>query len=89
MLSGTRRKATVRLICKALNGLHNNVLLGQIMISNTKSKRVNENIKTHANFHVSFSFGFHYNVLLELITISNIRSERVNENITTLRTCLP
>ena len=81
----------------AFNGLHNNVLLGQIMISNTRSKRVNENIKhfahshnkifIHANFHVSFCFSFHYNVLLELITISNIRSERVNENITTLCTC--
>ena len=32
------------LIGKALNGLHNNVLLGQITISNTRSKRVNENI---------------------------------------------
>ena len=29
-----------RLICKALNGLHNNVLLGQITISNTRNKRV-------------------------------------------------
>ena len=48
----------------------NNVLLGQIMISNTRSKRVNENIKhfaylhnkifIHANFHVSFSFGYHF-----------------------------
>ena len=33
-----------RLIGKALNGLHNNVLLGQITISNTRIKRVNENI---------------------------------------------
>ena len=35
-----------RLIGKALNGLHSNVLLGQITISNTRSKRVNENIAT-------------------------------------------
>ena len=35
-----------RLIGKVLNGLHSNVLLGQIMISNTKSKRFNENIAT-------------------------------------------
>ena len=35
-----------RLIGKALNGLHSNVLLGQITISNTRSKRVNENITT-------------------------------------------
>ena len=35
-----------RLIGKALNGLDSNVLLGQIMISNTRSKRVNENIAT-------------------------------------------
>ena len=79
-----------RLIGKALNGLYGNVLLGQITISNTRSKRVNENIKQfahlhnkifiHANFHFSFSFGIHYNVLLELITISNTRSKRVNEN---------
>ena len=34
-----------RLIGKALNGLHSNVLLGQITISKT-SKRVNENIAT-------------------------------------------
>ena len=87
MLSGTRKKATARLICNALNGLHNNVLLGQIMISNIKSKRVKE--KKHMQIFVSFSFDFHYNVLLELITISDIRSERVNENITTLCTCLP
>ena len=33
-----------RLIGMALNGLHSNVLLGQITISNTRSKRVNENI---------------------------------------------
>ena len=33
-----------RLIGKALNGLHSNVLLGQITISKTRSKRVNENI---------------------------------------------
>ena len=31
----------------ALNGMHNNVLLGQITISNTRSKRVNENITTY------------------------------------------
>ena len=62
-----------RLIGKALNGLHNNVLLGQITITNTRSKRVNENnkvvahttnkISMHANFHIKFyfSFGFqHY-----------------------------
>ena len=30
------------LIGKVLNGLYNNVLLGQITISNTRSKRVNE-----------------------------------------------
>ena len=35
-----------RLIGKALNGLHSNVLLGQLTISNTRSKRVNENIAT-------------------------------------------
>ena len=35
-----------RLIDKALNDLHINVLLGQITISNTRSKRVNENIAT-------------------------------------------
>ena len=35
-----------RLIGKALNGLHSNVLLRQITISNTRSKRVNENITT-------------------------------------------
>ena len=35
-----------RLIGKALNGLHSNVLLGQITIKNTRSKRVNENIAT-------------------------------------------
>ena len=35
-----------RLIGKALNGLHSNVLLGQITISNTRSKRVNEIITT-------------------------------------------
>ena len=63
-----------------LNGLHNNILLGQIMISNTRNKRVNENILYMQFFHVCFSFGFRYNVLLELITISNTRSEMVNEN---------
>ena len=54
------------------------------MISNTRSKRANENIATsctHANFHVFFSFGFHYNALFVLITIRNTRSKRVNENI--------
>ena len=35
-----------RLIGKALNSLHSNVLLGQITISNTRRKRVNENITT-------------------------------------------
>ena len=35
-----------RLIGKALNGLHSNVLLGQITISKTRTKRVNENIAT-------------------------------------------
>ena len=57
------------IIGKALNGLYNNVLLCQIMISNTRSKRVTEHmtnvahttkkISIHANFHVSFSFCFH------------------------------
>ena len=35
-----------RLIGKAPNGLHSNVLLRQITISNTRNKRVNENITT-------------------------------------------
>ena len=35
-----------RLIGKVLNGLHSNVLLGQITISKTRSKRINENIAT-------------------------------------------
>ena len=74
-------------ICKVLNGVHNNVLLGQIMISNSKSKRVNENI-VHISIIKSlymqiFTFvSVSDSVLLELITISNTRSERVNENIT-------
>ena len=40
-----------RLIGNAHNGLHSNVLLGQIMISNTRSKRVNENIATSCTHH--------------------------------------
>ena len=36
-----------RLIGKALNGLHSNVLLGPITISNTRSKRVNAISCTH------------------------------------------
>ena len=90
------REYPVTLIGKALNGLYNNVLLGQKTISNTSSKRVNENIKhfvhlhnkiyIHAIFHFSFSFSFHYIVLLDLITISNTRSKRVNGNITKLCT---
>ena len=78
-----------RLIGKALNGMHNNELLGQITISNTRSKRVNKNVahttnkvSIHANFHICFSFGCHYNALFVLITISNTRSKRLNENIT-------
>ena len=34
-----------RLICKALNGVHNNVLLGQIMINNIRSKRLTKILK--------------------------------------------
>ena len=41
MLNGNRHG---RLICKALIGLHNNVLLGFIIICNKISKSVNENI---------------------------------------------
>ena len=33
-----------RLTDKALNGLYNNVLLGLIIICNTRNKRVNKNI---------------------------------------------
>ena len=55
-------------IGKAVNGLHKNVLLGQITISNTRSKKVSKKynnmlrvhttnrIFIHANFHVCFSF---------------------------------
>ena len=76
----------------ALNGMHNTVLLGQITISNTRSKRVNKNIHAtnkisiHAKFYICFSFGFHYNALFVLIAISNKISKRVNENIT--RQCI-
>ena len=85
-----------RLICKALNDLHNIVLLGQITFSNTRRKCLTKTLKHcghshnkifilyYANFKVSFLFGIHYNVLLELITINNTRSEGVTENITTL-----
>ena len=71
---------------------YKNFVLGQITISDTRSKRVKENIKhsaharnkisVHANFQVCFSLGFHYNVLLGLIMISNTRSNRSNENTT-------
>ena len=67
------------------------VLLGLIIISNARSKRVNKNIMNaahsmneifiYANFHVCFSFYFHYYALCGLITISNIRSKRVSKNI--------
>ena len=36
---------------KALNGMHNNVLLWQIMISNTGSKRVNENVRIFCTYN--------------------------------------
>ena len=60
------------------------------MISNTRSKRVNENITCCTQlikflyiceYSCLFSFGFHYNALFVLITISNT-NKRVNENIT-------
>ena len=69
------------------------IFLGQIMISNTRSKRVNDNmlhtlpIKTvYMQSFMIVCFGFHYNALFVLITISNTRSKRVNENITKMCT---
>ena len=71
--------------CKALNGLHNNVLLGQIMISSTRSKRVNEN--NHNMLHTQpiksqymqiFLFvSVSVSIIMQfvLITISNTRSK--------------
>ena len=44
------------LIGKALNGLHSNVLLGQITISKTRSKRVNENIAIKSQYMQIFMF---------------------------------
>ena len=54
-----------RLIGKALNGLHSNVLLGQITISNTRSKRVNENITRQCTRQEENMYTCKFSCLLE------------------------